>query len=537
MKRMKKIFAMLLALTMVLGMTMTSNAAYVEDAAEGLEIPVTGAGESAVYKHAQLIKADPTTESGWAFSSDDIGAEFIEAFDKDANDDKVPSAQEVIWQLIKKQAGDNDVEVPEGTEAASDSNIAKALRKIKNANPAIITLLDGKTVTEPGVYFIDVEEEGYAYNPMTAYVSFHMYNSPNAPTGLESTGTVAKRVDIHPDKTNDNGDAVTEIGRTVTYTVTTTVPYFAADNTGRFTITDKISGADYVLTDNKMMVSVKIGDADAVTKVATLSDVDSFELDLTTEAKENNAENAGKALVITYSAIVKDLVVKNDVVIKDGDHESSTFNYLFAGTATLTKIDSENNNELANATFVVRKVTTNGEGESVTTSYDYAVFTTITEGTTTKYKVTSWISEAEYNADKDLETRVYTTDIVSDAKGKVVVEGLDSSVAYEYVEVEAPTGYSLNETPEAISWVEDTETIYVVETAKGTEEKTELAEGEEALYSYTKTTATGTASMTNTKLIALPSTGGIGTTIFTVAGCGIMIAAAFFFFASRKKEN
>ena len=56
--------------------------------------------------------------------------------------------------------------------------------------------------------------------------------------------------------------------------------------------------------------------------------------------------------------------------------------------------------------------------------------------------------------------------------------------------------------------------------------------------------ATGTADATinmltvmNTKLIALPSTGGIGTTIFTVAGCGIMIAAAFFFFASRKKEN
>jgi len=43
--------------------------------------------------------------------------------------------------------------------------------------------------------------------------------------------------------------------------------------------------------------------------------------------------------------------------------------------------------------------------------------------------------------------------------------------------------------------------------------------------------------ITNTKLIALPSTGGIGTTIFTVAGCAIMIAAAGFFFATRKKEE
>ena len=41
----------------------------------------------------------------------------------------------------------------------------------------------------------------------------------------------------------------------------------------------------------------------------------------------------------------------------------------------------------------------------------------------------------------------------------------------------------------------------------------------------------------NTKLSSLPSTGGIGTTIFTIAGCVIMIAAAGLFFASRKKSD
>ena len=43
--------------------------------------------------------------------------------------------------------------------------------------------------------------------------------------------------------------------------------------------------------------------------------------------------------------------------------------------------------------------------------------------------------------------------------------------------------------------------------------------------------------MTDTKLSALPSTGGIGTTIFTVGGCVIMIAAAYMFFVSRRKEE
>ena len=47
----------------------------------------------------------------------------------------------------------------------------------------------------------------------------------------------------------------------------------------------------------------------------------------------------------------------------------------------------------------------------------------------------------------------------------------------------------------------------------------------------------GSAEMLDTKLVHLPSTGGIGTTMFTIGGCGIMIAAAYLFFASRRKEE
>ena len=56
-------------------------------------------------------------------------------------------------------------------------------------------------------------------------------------------------------------------------------------------------------------------------------------------------------------------------------------------------------------------------------------------------------------------------------------------------------------------------------------------------YSFTDFGESGITTITNTKLSALPSTGGIGTTIFTIAGCVIMIAAAGLFFASRKKSD
>ena len=46
-----------------------------------------------------------------------------------------------------------------------------------------------------------------------------------------------------------------------------------------------------------------------------------------------------------------------------------------------------------------------------------------------------------------------------------------------------------------------------------------------------------TIQVKDSKLSALPSTGGIGTTIFTIGGCAIMIVAAGLFFASRKKSD
>ena len=91
--------------------------------------------------------------------------------------------------------------------------------------------------------------------------------------------------------------------------------------------------------------------------------------------------------------------------------------------------------------------------------------------------------------------------------GTVKVEGLNEGT-YHFTETKAPAGYSIN------------------------------AEGVDAtIEESTEHNVSVATSINDTKLSALPSTGGIGTTIFTIGGCAIMIVAAGLFFATRRKTQ
>ena len=85
--------------------------------------------------------------------------------------------------------------------------------------------------------------------------------------------------------------------------------------------------------------------------------------------------------------------------------------------------------------------------------------------------------------------------------------GLDEGT-YKFVETLAPVGYSVN--------------------SDGVEFTVAPNENTNANISYN-------ANYLNTKLSTLPFTGGMGTTIFTIVGCLVMIIAAGLFFVNRRK--
>lgn len=112
-----------------------------------------------------------------------------------------------------------------------------------------------------------------------------------------------------------------------------------------------------------------------------------------------------------------------------------------------------------------------------------------------------------YTEDTEIpEGKTKVTEVTVGADGKVLLKGLGAGT-YKITETLAPEGYSINNNiPNArISAGENNENIEI--------------------------------NVPDSKLSALPSTGGIGTTIFTIAGCLIMVTAAGLFFASRKRTN
>ena len=230
------------------------------------------------------------------------------------------------------------------------------------------------------------------------------------------------------------------------------------------------------------------GKDDQVGTINVNDDGKGFTIDLNSLVADTDNPNAGKKITVTYTAKVKEVTVEN----KAGSHAAGV-DYgadnepvkLFTGELVLLKYGDGNvNNSLANAEFVLYK-----DGEE-------APLTFVKE------------SNGKYKYAPNTEDASAT--LVTDKNGMIDVEGLDVG-SYHFEETKAPKGYSINTDGKTLTLTVDGE----VATAN--------------LYNE--------GGLNDTKLSALPATGGIGTTIFTIVGCGIMIAAAGLFFASRRKEN
>lgn len=484
----KKIGALLVAAVMVLSMCTAAFAAV-----KSATITVNNLDTNATISYLEIIVPDQTTETGWAFANG-AADKFKEVFSG-------LSDQQIIWKLIKY--ADGNAEVPTGLTPATATDFQTAMSKVETDLGNSYKTVSGNTITATtaGVYAIKAtttDDANYVYSPMAAFVSFKTYT--DVPTELENETVNAKRTTIKIEKSSNETDGVVEINKEVTYTVKTNVPYISdavANDDVNYTITDTIDGAVYSVNDEgKLVVSVKIGTAAPVDRDVNVTEnaegKKQFVLDLSDVARVRT--NANAEVVITYNAIVKSEVVNNSVVPNDGTHDfTPKTNTLYTGKITMTKTDDGKEKvKLANAGFVIYRV----DGAK---TY-YAIVSRDTEKTNNEYVVTDW-TESLDTAKANL--------IMTDSNGEAVVKGLDDSYTYNFKEIKAPEGYSVNTTDSVATW--------------GTNQTAE--------------NRTGTASMSDTKLNSLPSTGGMGTYLFTIIGVVVMAGAAGAFFISRRKGS
>lgn len=124
------------------------------------------------------------------------------------------------------------------------------------------------------------------------------------------------------------------------------------------------------------------------------------------------------------------------------------------------------------------------------------------------YKLAGWDVSGETSLVSVVETP---------ATGEIKFEGLDSGT-YTLEEVEAPKGY--NKLDSAITF-----------TIKG------VADPSKGQVSYGTDGGTGIIKVLNNAGTTLPTTGGIGTTVFYLIGGGLMVAAAVLLIAKKRMEN
>ena len=578
MKKMRKIFAMLLALTMVLGMSVTAFAAnstlgsnqgtYEEkpDAADRATVKITGITGSPTVTLYQIarVKYGPGevefVDYEWA-----SGAEFV--------DPENPTANEIngIAQRL------TDAATPEITPISQSTteNVGDTYSKEVKAGVyiAVITGAADDKIYNPVLLTATYNEDGKLYASEVGSDEKYLFGS--TAVAKSSTPTVDKVItDGTIEDTSDSSKETASVGDVVTYVVTPKSPSYPENAKNKtFFISDTLSDGltfDYSsLTVTISGQTVKRVENDftlnGVVIAKATKTVNGFNLNFDYDALVYNKDTqAAYEPAVTYKAVINE----NAVVGGSGNPNHVIYYYGNPNEGnTWTSVDEKPDN----APGVEKK-------EDTETVYTYQLaFLKTGEG-----EDANGLADAVFGIYEDEDCTRLIDKVTTNENGYAVSTNVGAG-EYWVKELVAPTGYSLNDRTFKITanWTTATTTVTgtVTDRTYTTEQpskdavqvgwikdgvfyamdeftdETAAAGSYQAAYLDSQNTTTssgvtvttnqaagsGTAmldtSIPNTKLSTLPGTGGIGTTIFTIGGCAIMIAAAALYFVSRKKTE
>ena len=477
MKRVKRVLALLAALALVLAMAVP---AWAEGKTGSITVEKAKAGETySIYKIFDVVSYDTSVSPSKIVYK--VTSEWKDFF-------AIGNAGVKYITLDK-----NDQVSKTSLDASNAADFAKDA--IEWANTKKIKATASEVADEKGVTFTDVADGYYLVNTsLGALCSLNNVTGNNALVSEKnSVPSVEKKVK-NGSVYDDSNSA--KIGDTVDYQTTITI----TGNVKNVVLHDKMEKG---LTFDNNSVKVRVDNGDVAVSnytltTSNLSDGCTFEI----EFKDDYIANlpAGTQIIVTYSASLNENAVigttgnKNDTWLKYGNggsvtDETKTYSYSF----DLVKTDNSNK-LLAGAQFELytNKNCTN-KVALVRDGNDYRVASATEKATTT---FTSAV-------------------IVSNDTSKITVKGLKGETSYWLKEIKAPEGYNELEEPY--------EFIMGADNMSATLNGTQWEDGGVHVINNAGTT--------------LPSTGGMGTTVFYVVGGGLMAVAVVLLVTKKRMEN
>lgn len=540
MKSMKKLVTLLLSLVMLCALAMPAMAEG-EDAAKTYSITIDGAVAGHTYKAYQVFSGDYFYGDGnnhtdkdkeylsnvvWGKGVDgeaivtelkaDTTLEALRSRFGSVTAKDTDAAEKVAY--ILQNLGDKSEELDEFARI-----VGKHLTQTTAGTTGKLTAVENVNISNLAAGYYFVKDAG-DINAGEIATKFLVKVVGDATVEIKATApTIDKKI-------VDNGDTnrtSANIGDQVEFKLTATVPDMANFDTYTFTISDTMSNG--LTFDEKSVVvtidgtQLKAGDNYTLTPPKTDN---TFKIDFTKKQLGDKVKHTeGATIVVTYKATLNSNALTTDKETNKAklEYSNNPSNSEDKGTVKTPDVPTY----IYNFNIDVDKY----DGTDGTTNTDNklkdAVFVLYKkDGTNKKYykwnkdsKKVEWVSEAD---------KTTATPKTTDEKGKATFEGLKEGTYY-LEETTAPKGYNTLKEPVEVT----IGAVYNVDGTLDTDNANfKLKPDAEKNNHYYQV-----QSIANKAGAVLPSTGGIGTTIFYVLGSILALGAAVLLIAKKRMNG
>ncbi|MGN0798849.1 MAG: SpaH/EbpB family LPXTG-anchored major pilin [Christensenellales bacterium] len=472
MKLTKKLAGILLALAMVLGLAATAFAE-----GETGSITINDAVVGQTYTIYQILDLESYNASANAYSYKATTAwnTFINSDAIKGTYVEVDAQGYVTWK--------------DGADAAA---FAKAAQKYAKDNS--ITNQGSVTATTTTVSFTGLDLGYYLVDSTLGTLC--SLDTTNPDVVMEEKNEVPTNVKtVEEDSTGNYGEKNdADIGQTVNFKSTITAQAGAENYVFHDTMS---AGLTYTGVTGITLNGTAV-DAANYTVTAPAADGDTF--DVTFTQAFCDTLKANDQIVISYTATLNE----NAVIAGEGNPNTSKVSY---GDSSNTKYTPDSQTKTYTWDVDVFKYTMNGETETALAGAKF----TLSKNADGSNPI-AFVSKGNnvYRVAKTGETGT-VTEITTDATGKFTIKGLDADTYY-LTETAAPAGYNKLAGPVTIVIGENGVVNGTTEASQGVDE----------------------VKVLNQTGAELPSTGGIGTTIFYIVG-GVLVVGAVVLLVTKKR--